>query len=98
MWIAGFADCMLQSIDLPIAIPLERWDVNNPGAYLPTSDDIVQSNMLRFAALAENIDMFDESAFRLSKSEAAAMDPQQRILLEQVASALQVEFFPPTPL
>ena len=46
--------------------------------------------MLRFAALADGIDCFDATAFRCGPGEAAAMDPQQRVLLEQVYGALQV--------
>jgi acyl transferase domain-containing protein len=80
---------MLRAIDLPISIPLERWDVDNgTGA----SAEIIQTNMLRFAALVDGVDMFDAAAFRIAPAEAAAMDPQQRILLEQAYSALQVLF------
>jgi len=83
----GFEECMTEEIDLPIAIPLERWDVDyGTGA----TNEVIQSNMLRFAALADGIDCFDAGAFRTGPAEAAAMDPQQRVLLEQAYSALQV--------
>lgn len=84
---AGFAECMTEEVDLPITIPLERWDVDyGTGA----STEVIQSNMLRFAALADDIDAFDAGTFRMGPAEAAAMDPQQRVLLEQVYVALQV--------
>jgi acyl transferase domain-containing protein len=60
--------------------------VDAPGA----PDDVIQSNMLRFSTLCPDIDMFDESLFRLGRSEAAAMDPQQRALLELTYAAVQV--------
>ena len=81
---AGFAHCMLHGIDLPVAVPLERWDLQ----HISASDEIIQSNMLRFGAFAGGIDRFDEAGFRLSKSEAVAMDPQTRVLLQQVAQAM----------
>ena len=84
---AGFAECLVGTTDLPVAIPLERWDVDYGTR---ASAEIIQSNMLRFAALADGIDCFDATAFRCGPGEAAAMDPQQRVLLEQVYGALQV--------
>ena len=75
------------TIDLPVAIPIGRWDVDY-GTRANT--EIIQSNMLRFAAFADGIDCFDATAFRCGPGEAAAMDPQQRVLLEQVYGALQV--------
>ena len=78
---------MRGEIDLPVPIPLERWDVDyGTGA----STEVIQSNMLRFAALADGVDCFDAGAFRTGPAEAAAMDPQQRVLLEQAYAALQV--------
>lgn len=78
---------MREEIDLPVPIPLERWDVDyGTGA----STEVIQSNMLRFAALADGVDCFDAGAFRTGPAEAAAMDPQQRVLLEQTYAALQV--------
>lgn len=89
-----FAACMLGAVDLPISIPLERWEVDSgTGA----SAEVVQSNMLRFAALADGVDSFDAAAFRLAPAEAAAMDPQQRILLEQTYGALQVQLYSISP-
>jgi acyl transferase domain-containing protein len=38
---------------------------------------------VRFGAFVEGVDRFDSGAFRLPYAEAAALDPQARILLEQ---------------
>ena len=83
---AGFAECMLESHDLISPVPLERWD----SASVTAPSEVVQSNMLRFAAFAADVASFDETFFRLSRTEAAAMDPQARMLLSQVAAAQQV--------
>lgn len=84
---AGFAECMLESHNLISPVPLERWDSASVTAPL----EVVQSNMLRFAAFAADVASFDETFFRLSRTEAAAMDPQARMLLTQVAAAQQVQ-------
>ncbi len=56
-----FAACMLGALDLPVSIPLERWEVDTgTGA----SAEVIQTNMLRFAALADGVDRFDAAAFR----------------------------------
>ncbi len=80
---------MWGAVDLPVSIPLERWDVDHGTGAPP---EIIQTNMLRFAALADGIDAFGAAAFRIAPAEAAAIDPQQRILLEQAHCALQVLF------
>ena len=38
---------------------------------------------MRFGAFVDGVDRFDSGAFRLPYAEAAALDPQARILLEQ---------------
>lgn len=38
---------------------------------------------VRFGAFVEGVERFDSGAFRLPYAEAAALDPQARILLEQ---------------
>lgn len=48
------------------------------------------SNMLRLAAFAHDVAGFDAAAFRLARTEAVALDPQARTLLQQVGAARQV--------
>ena len=60
-----FAACMFRAVDLPISIPVERWEVDTgTGA----SAEVIQTNMLRFAALADAVDRFDAAAFRSALS------------------------------
>ena len=75
-------DCM----DVNRRIPLERWDVDS----ITAPDDILASNMLRFACFMDQVDRFDSSLFRLAKAEATALDPQSRVLLQQTFASLQV--------
>ena len=42
----------------------------------------------RFGGFCSGIDLFDAALFRMSPAEAAATDPQQRILLEEAHAAL----------
>ncbi len=83
---AGFHEAMYTAEDLCTPVPLERWDTEA----LSAEDDVLRSNMLQAAYFLDRVDRFDDGAFRQSKSEAVAMDPQTRILLEQSYTALQV--------
>lgn len=42
----------------------------------------------RFGGFCTDINLFDAKFFRLSATEAAALDPQQRILMEETRQAL----------
>ncbi|BDA51454.1 probable phthiocerol synthesis polyketide synthase type I PpsA at C-terminar half [Coccomyxa sp. Obi] len=63
--------------DMPRVVPLQRWDTDN--AAVSRLDGRLPS---RFAAFMEGVDCFDAELFRISGAEAAAMDAQQRLLLE----------------
>lgn len=83
---AGFAYNMMNGVDMPIAIPIERWDVENVKA----SAEATQGNSLRHAAFVGNPALFDSVAFRMAYGEAVGLDPQSRLLLESVHDAMQV--------
>ncbi len=51
---------------------------------------MLQPTRNQFAAWMNDVGKFDEGIFRLSQSEAVGLDPQCRILLECVWSAVQV--------
>lgn len=81
-----FAAQLLHSSDLPIVVPLERWNID--GAYHPT---VGQSGTTycRIATLLPEGDLaqFDPEIFKLTSTEAALMDPHGRMLLELTAEA-----------
>ncbi len=81
----GFSGAMESCADLPTVVPAERWDMD--ALYSP---EIAPGKMYaRFAATVSGVGDFDGGTFRISRSEALATDPQGRILLEEVFSALQ---------
>lgn len=73
-------------------MPFERWDVDKgydprlPG--LSGKSPAGPVSYVRFGAFVDNIFSFDAAAFRLSRSEAEAMDPQHRLLLTLAAEVL----------
>lgn len=83
---AGFAFNMLHAVDVPRAVPLERWDVEG----LQATPEVLQGNSLRFAAFLSDASQFDSKAYRMASGEAVGLDPQTRLLLEQTHAAMQV--------
>lgn len=83
--VTGFWQTALASADLPTVIPHARWDVERH--YSPAA--AASGKMaVRFGAFLAAVDFFDAALFRLAPGEAAAMDPQGRVLLEQAHLAL----------
>lgn len=68
-------------------VPLGRWDIDE--AYSPQMPPSGMTIYARHAAFCSSVELFDASAFRLTKPEAAATDPQQRLLMESSAEAIQ---------
>ncbi len=58
-----------------LQVPVERWDLD----YAKRSSEWISQS---FGAFIHGVHLFDESLFGISRSEAAFMDPQQRVLLE----------------
>ena len=61
--------------------------VGRIGEFYPESAN--QNPACRFAALVDDIDLFDADFFRISPVEAQLLDPQQRMVLETVWKALE---------
>ena len=57
------------------------------GEFYPESAN--QNPACRFAALVDDIDLFDAEFFRISPLEAQLLDPQQRMVLETCWKALE---------
>lgn len=66
------------------SIPLERWDLDRAEAL--QGDALILS--AQFGAFMQGVNLFDAAAHGLSAAEAAAMDPQHRMVLEAAAEAL----------
>ena len=73
--------------DLLCVIPLSRWDVEQAALDLVGAPPEVASRV-RHGGFLCNAELFEHGFFRISAAEAAAMDPQQRQLLERGYSAL----------
>ena len=67
-------------------IPGDRWDVD--ALYDPFPGTLAKMST-RWGGFLTGIDQFDPHFFGISPREAAAMDPQQRVLLEVVWEALE---------
>ena len=73
--------------DLLTEIPISRWDVEQAAAELIGSPPEVASRV-RHGGFMQDTELFEHGFFSISAAEAAAMDPQQRQLLERGYSAL----------
>jgi acyl transferase domain-containing protein len=71
--------------DLQREVPLERWDTD-PN-FDPSPVVRGMNVYMRFGAFCSGVDSFDASLFKVAANEAALMDPQQRMLMEQMAMA-----------
>lgn len=82
----GFWASAAAGADLPAPVPADRWDIER--AYSPDASSSAMTMYVRCAAFCDGVALFDAGAFRLPRNEAVALDPQQRLLMEEVGSAL----------
>ena len=73
-------------MDLQTMPSLDRWDMER--AYSPQMPPSQMTIYSRFGAYMDGIDQFDCNALRLTKAEAVATDPQQRMLMEHFFTAM----------
>lgn len=79
----GFCATTSNGVDLQQNIPLERWALDP----LYSPDIEVGKLYVRFATNIDGVQSFDKTLFKLSHAEATSMDPQSRILLEEVCGS-----------
>ncbi|MEW6234620.1 MAG: type I polyketide synthase [Candidatus Omnitrophota bacterium] len=82
----SFWRLLLDGRDAVTDIPPDRWDVD---ACFDPVHGIPGKMVARCGAFLEDVSGFDAAFFGVSPREAAAMDPQQRILLETAWEALE---------
>uniref|UniRef100_A0A0G4FTC3 Uncharacterized protein n=1 Tax=Chromera velia CCMP2878 TaxID=1169474 RepID=A0A0G4FTC3_9ALVE len=67
-------------------VPSSRWALNE---FWDEDPDAPGKMYCRGGGFLEDVDLFDNEAFRISRAEATAMDPQQRLLLEIALEAFE---------
>lgn len=77
-------------------VPEQRW--NSRDLYAPPPGQYGRIYVQESHFLRSPLDEFDAAHFRISPAEANAMDPQQRILLEETWRALEDAGIPPSSL
>lgn len=82
-----FWDNLLAGKDCIVDVPNNRWDVNR--FYDADKEKAGKMYVKSGGFLQERIDEFDALFFGISPREAAALDPQQRVLLEVSWEALE---------
>jgi acyl transferase domain-containing protein len=84
--INNFLSNAILAMDFPRVIPIDRWDIER--VYSPSLLSSSNTMYTRFSTILDHIDLFDANAFRTPRSEAVALDPQQRLLMEEAGDAL----------
>ncbi|TYB89460.1 SDR family NAD(P)-dependent oxidoreductase [Oceaniovalibus sp. ACAM 378] len=87
----AFFDNLLAGRDLTGAYPQKRF----PNAY---GEEFSSAGFAMHGGFLEDIDKFDAAFFRMSPTEAARLDPQQRILLETAWRMLENAGYTPAEL
>lgn len=80
-------DLLSKPRDVLSEIPTSRFDPH--GFYNAVGDTNGHSNVLHSYVLDEDVRAWDADFFNISANEAAAIDPQQRLLMETVYEALE---------
>ncbi|MEX5635816.1 SDR family NAD(P)-dependent oxidoreductase [Parafrankia sp. FMc2] len=80
------------SVNAVTDIPGDRWDAD---AYYDPEPSVPGRMCSRWGGFLDDVGGFDTEFFTISRAEALAMDPQQRVLLEVAWEALEQAGIPP---
>lgn len=83
---ASYWQFIVDKRDAIVEVPSERWRIEE---YYRRYPGVPESSANQWGGFIDNPAGFDAEFFNISKAEATAMDPQQRILLEVAWEALQ---------
>lgn len=84
--VSEFYDNLLNGRDCISSVPKERWDTE---AFRDGSSTSEYKTEITRAGMCSGFDMFDPAFWNISKKEACEMDPQQRIVLDEVIKAAE---------
>jgi polyketide synthase PksN len=92
--IAAFWDKLVRGVDCIEEIPTERW------AWQQMADERSPSGkpMSRWGGFIRDVDCFDAPFFRISPREAEALDPQERLFLQESWAAIEDSGYTPASL
>ncbi|OSC39379.1 sulfolipid-1 biosynthesis phthioceranic/hydroxyphthioceranic acid synthase [Mycobacterium decipiens] len=79
-------DALLRGDDLVTEVPPDRWDIDE---YYDPEPGVPGRSICKWGAFMENIGDFDPEFFGIPETEATAMDPQHRLLLETSWEAME---------
>ncbi|RAH47485.1 type I polyketide synthase, partial [Aspergillus brunneoviolaceus CBS 621.78] len=82
-----FWDFLLEAREATTSYPKDR--LNHEGFYHPDPEHAGTTHTRQAQFLSENPNAFDAAFFSISKTEAESLDPQQRLVMENVYHALE---------
>ena len=83
---SAYWELMMKKVNCSSTIPFERWDAPSQAKYLSLNQK--ETKQVSFGSFVNDIEFFDPTVFNISKSEATAMSPLQRVTIETSFLAL----------
>lgn len=80
----SFWSSIMTGANLQRTVPADRWDIDSFYSPIPDAGKMY----VRFGCFVDGVAEFDAQPFRLGPADAVGLDPQARILLEQVAEVV----------